>query len=38
MKKIAKIETIVNRNNDFMNIIDMLRSVTGELLGFRCER
>lgn len=38
MDKIAQIETIVNRNKDFMNIIASLRSVTGELLGFRCER
>lgn len=38
MDKIAQIETIVNRNKDFMNIIVSLRSVTEELLGFRCER
>jgi IS4 transposase len=38
MDKIAQIETIVNRNKDFMNIIATLRSVTQELLGFRCER
>lgn len=38
MDKIAQIETIVNRNEDFMNIIATLRSTTQELLGFRCER
>lgn len=38
MDKIAQIETIVNRNKDFTNIIVSLRSVTAELLGFRCER
>ena len=38
MDKIAKIETIVNRNEDFMTIIATLRSTTQELLGFRCER
>ncbi len=38
MDKISKIETIVNRNKDFTNIIASLRSATEELLGFRCER
>jgi len=38
MDKISKIETIVNRNKDFTNIIATLRSATEELLGFRCER
>lgn len=38
MDKIAKIETIVNRNEDFTSIIATLRSTTQELLGFRCER
>jgi len=37
MDKIAKIETIVNRNEDFMTIIATLRNATQELLGFRCE-
>jgi len=37
MDKIAKIETVVNRNKDFMTIIATLRSTTQELLGFRCE-
>jgi len=38
MDKIAQIETIVNRNEDFMDIIATLRTTTQELLGFRCER
>jgi IS4 transposase len=38
MDKIAKIETIVNRNKDFIDIIATLRTTTQELLGFRCER
>ncbi len=38
MDKIAKIETIVNRNKDFIDIIAILRTTTQELLGFRCER
>lgn len=37
MDKIAKIETIVNRNEDFTTIVATLRSTTQELLGFRCE-
>ena len=37
MDKIAQIETIVNRNEDFTSIIATLRSTTQELLGFRCE-
>ena len=37
MDKIAQIEMIVNRNEDFMSIIATLRSTTQELLGFRCE-
>ncbi len=37
MDKIAQIDTIVNRNEDFMSIIATLRSATQELLGFRCE-
>jgi len=37
MDKIAKIETIVNRNEDFMTIIATVRSTTQELLGFTCE-
>ena len=37
LEEIAKIEDIVNRNEDFASIIDVLRDVTGKLLGFRCE-
>ena len=37
MDEIAKIEEVVNRNEDFTAIIDVLRDVTGKMLGFRCE-
>ncbi len=37
LDEIAKIEEVVNRNEDFTAIIDVLRDVTGKLLGFRCE-
>ena len=37
LDEIAKIEEVVNRNEDFTAIIDLLRDVTGKLLGFRCE-
>lgn len=37
LDEIAKIEEVVNRNEDFTTIIDILRDVTGKLLGFRCE-
>lgn len=37
MDKIAKIDDIVNRNEDFTVIIATLRSTTQNLLGFRCE-
>jgi hypothetical protein len=37
MDKIAKIDDIVNRNEDFTDIIAILRGTTQELLGFRCE-
>jgi hypothetical protein len=37
MDKIAHIDTIVNRNEDFASIIATLRSATQGLLGFRCE-
>jgi len=37
LDEIAKIDEIVNRNEDFTNIIDVLRDVTGKLLGIRCE-
>ena len=37
MEKIAKIDDIVNRNEDFTSIIAILRETTQDLLGFRCE-
>ena len=37
LDEIAKIEEVVNRNENFTAIIDLLRDVTGKLLGFRCE-
>jgi len=37
LDEIAEIEDVVNRNEDFTSIIDVLRDVTGKLLGFRCE-
>lgn len=37
LDNISKIDGIVNRNEDFMGIITVLRSTTQELLGFRCE-
>jgi hypothetical protein len=37
LDEIAKIEEVVNRNEDFTAIIDLLRDVTAKLLGFRCE-
>ena len=37
LEEIAKIEDIVNRNEDFTSIISILRSTTQNLLGFRCE-
>ncbi len=37
LDEIAKIDEVVNRNEDFTNIIGVLRSVTENLLGFRCE-
>jgi len=37
MEKIAKIDDIVNRNEDFTSIISILRETTQDLLGFRCE-
>lgn len=38
MDKVSQIDTIVNRNEDFMSIIAALRTTTQHLLGFRCER
>jgi hypothetical protein len=37
LDEIAQIEEIVNRNEDFTSIIDVLKDVTQKLLGFRCE-
>lgn len=37
LDKIAKIDDVVNRNEDFTVIITTLRSTTQNLLGFRCE-
>ena len=37
LDEIAQIEEVVNRNEDFTNIIDTLKDVTEKLLGFRCE-
>ena len=37
LDEIAQIEEIVNRNDDFSTIIDILKDVTQKLLGFRCE-
>ncbi len=37
LNEIAQIEEIVNRNDDFTTIIDILKDVTQKLLGFRCD-
>ncbi len=37
LDKIAQIEEVINRNDDFTTIIDTLKDVTAKLLGFRCE-
>ena len=37
LEEIAKIEDIVNRNEDLGSIIAILQDVTGKMLGFRCE-
>lgn len=37
LDEIAKIEEVVNRNDDFTTIISILKDVTQKLLGFRCE-
>ena len=37
LDEVAKIDDVINRNEDFMSIISILRDVTSELLGFRCE-
>ena len=37
LEEIAKIEDIVNRNEDLVGIIAVLQDVTQKMLGFRCE-
>jgi len=37
LDEIAKIEDVVNRNEDLVNIIAVLQDVTQKMLGFRCE-
>ncbi len=37
LDEIAKIEDIVNRNEDLVSIISVLQDVTHKMLGFRCE-
>ncbi len=37
LDEIAKIEDIVNRNEDLVNIIAVLPVVTQKMLGFGCE-
>jgi hypothetical protein len=37
LNEIAKIEDIVNRNEDLVSIIAVLQDVTQNMLGFRCE-
>ena len=37
LDEIAKIDDVVNNNEDFMSIISVLRDVTQNMLGFRCE-
>jgi hypothetical protein len=37
LDEIAKIEDIVKRNEDLVNIIAVLQDVTQKMLGFRCE-
>ena len=37
MDEIAKIEEIININEDFTDIINVLRDITGKLIGFKCE-
>ena len=34
---VSKIDGVVNRNEDFMDMIDVLGDATGKMLGFRCE-
>jgi hypothetical protein len=37
LDEIAKIEDIVNRNEDLVSIVAVLQDVTQKMLGFRCE-
>ena len=37
LEEIAKIEDVVNRNEDLVSIIAVLQDVTQKMLGFRCE-
>jgi len=37
LDEIAKIEEVVNRNEDLVSIIAVLQDVTQKMLGFRCE-
>jgi hypothetical protein len=37
LDEVAKIDGVVNRNEDFVSIVALLRSTTQLLLGFRCE-
>jgi len=37
LEKVVQIDGIVKRNEDFTLMIDVLRSTTQEMLGFRCE-
>ena len=37
LEGLAKVEDIVNRNEDLINIIVVLQDVTHKMLGFRCE-
>jgi len=37
LEEVAKIENIVNRNEDLTSIISVLQDVTQKMLGFRCE-
>ncbi len=37
LEEVAKIDDIVNRNEDLIFIITVLQDVTKKMLGFRCE-
>jgi len=38
LQEIAKIENVINKNEDLTSIIHLLSSITQNLLGFMCER